>query len=557
MNFFKKIRHNARLVDLWSSAAGVGLWDVELFNCDPLSPKSHWTWSAEFHRLLGFTSKDEFPDVVGSWSDRLHPDDKGPTFAVFGDALAGKTDRYDVVYRLRMRDGSYRWFRATGGVQRDSTGKAVRACGSLVDIHENHQREEILQLWGSAAGVGLWDVVLAEDGDPMSPQSHWTWSAEFRRLLGFTSIEEFPDAVTSWTDRLHPDDKGRTFAVFGDALAGKTDRYDVTYRLRMRDDSYRWFRATGGVTRNKSGKAVRACGSLVDIQSMEEQKARIFTTAGHLETMARTLSSAAQHLSEYIAQSEQGAMQQATRATETATAMEEMNSTVLEVAKNAGQASDASASTRNKAEDGEKVVQKAIDGIEIVRQQALTLKTDMGQLDKSAQAITQIMGVISDIADQTNLLALNAAIEAARAGEAGRGFAVVADEVRKLAEKTMASTAEVDKAIVDIQKSTEKSIAQVDIAAKAIEDATLLVNQSGEALQEIVHMADITADQVRTIATAAEEQSSTSEEINRSIAEVNNIAGSTAQAMQEAARAVNALASQSTALEKLVGEIKS
>ena len=227
------------------------------------------------------------------------------------------------------------------------------------------------------------------------------------------------------------------------------------------------------------------------------------------------------------------------------------------MAKNAGQASDASASTRNKAEDGEKVVQKAIDGIEIVRQQALTLKTDMGQLDKSAQAITQIMGVISDIADQTNLLALNAAIEAARAGEAGRGFAVVADEVRKLAEKTMASTAEVDKAIVDIQKSTEKSIAQVDIAAKAIEDATLLVNQSGEALQEIVHMADITADQVRTIATAAEEQSSTSEEINRSIAEVNNIAGSTAQAMQEAARAVNELASQSTALEKLVGEIKS
>ncbi len=106
MNFFQKIRHNARLVDLWSSAAGVGLWDVELFNADPLSPKRHWTWSAEFHRLLGFTSKDEFPDLVGSWSDRLHPDDKGRTFAVFGDALAGKTDRYDVVYRLRMRDGS-------------------------------------------------------------------------------------------------------------------------------------------------------------------------------------------------------------------------------------------------------------------------------------------------------------------------------------------------------------------------------------------------------------------------------------------------------------------
>ena len=219
------------------------------------------------------------------------------------------------------------------------------------------------------------------------------------------------------------------------------------------------------------------------------------------------------------------------------------------------------------AEDAGKSRQSATRGMDVVRGceesmnrllvMAEKQHKDLRQLDETASSIGDIMSVIVDIADQTNLLALNAAIEAARAGEAGRGFAVVADEVRKLAEKTMASTAEVDKAIVDIQKSTEKSIAQVDIAAKAIEDATLLVNQSGEALQEIVHMADITADQVRTIATAAEEQSSTSEEINRSIAEVNNIAGSTAQAMQEAARAVNELASQSTALEKLVGEIKS
>ena len=181
----------------------------------------------------------------------------------------------------------------------------------------------------------------------------------------------------------------------------------------------------------------------------------------------------------------------------------------------------------------------------------------MSQLDQSAKAITQIMGVISDIADQTNLLALNAAIEAARAGEAGRGFAVVADEVRKLAEKTMASTAEVDKAILDIQSSTGKSIAQVDVAAKAIDDATLLVNQSGEALLEIVRMAEGTADQVDAIATAVEEQSSTSEEINKSVAEINTIAGRTAQAMQESTKAIEELAHQAFALEKLVEEIKS
>lgn len=245
MNFFQKTLRNARLVNLWGSSAGVGLWDVELHNADPLSPRSRWTWSAEFRRLLGFSSVDDFPDVVGSWADRLHPDDKARTFAVFGDALAGKTDRYDVVYRLRMRDDSWRWFRARGGVRRDNAGKAVRACGSLADIHEGHQREEMLQLWGSSAGVGLWNVVLA-DGDPLSPKSRWTWSAEFRRLLGFSSVDDFPDVVGSWADRLHPDDKAKIFAVFGDALEGRIDRYDVAYRLRMRDGSWRWFRATGG-----------------------------------------------------------------------------------------------------------------------------------------------------------------------------------------------------------------------------------------------------------------------------------------------------------------------
>ncbi|MEG1610847.1 MAG: methyl-accepting chemotaxis protein, partial [Bilophila sp.] len=188
--------------------------------------------------------------------------------------------------------------------------------------------------------------------------------------------------------------------------------------------------------------------------------------------------------------------------------------------------------------------------------QSLALKEDMQKLNEQSQSISQIMGVISDIADQTNLLALNAAIEAARAGEAGRGFAVVADEVRKLAEKTMASTTDVGNAIRSIQQSAAESMTQVDNSAGVIEEATDLANQSGVALQDIVTMVDNTADQVRAIATASEQQSASSEEINQSITQVNTIAGETARAMEEAAKAVSDLAGQAQVLTGLIEDMK-
>ena len=282
----------------------------------------------------------------------------------------------------------------------------------------------------------------------------------------------------------------------------------------------------------------------------------MLAAAGQLEGVVGVVGSVAAGLSAQIEQSQRGAAEQASRVTETVTAMEEMNTTVAEVAQNAGAASEASAATRQKAEAGAEVVSRAVDSIHRVGEQSLKLKDDMRALAEQARSIDRIMGVISDIADQTNLLALNAAIEAARAGDAGRGFAVVADEVRKLAEKTMASTTDVGDAIKAIQQSAGQSAEQVDIAVRIIDEATEFAGKSGEALQRIVEMADSTADQVRAIATASEQQSASSEEINRSIIQVNAIAGDTAQAMQAASEAVTELAEQTRALSGLIEKMR-
>ncbi|KAF0233117.1 MAG: methyl-accepting chemotaxis [Desulfovibrionaceae bacterium] len=297
-------------------------------------------------------------------------------------------------------------------------------------------------------------------------------------------------------------------------------------------------------------------------QAAKEQAERakaegMLQAANQLENVVEIVTSASEELSAQIEQSSRGSEEQARRVDETATAMEEMNATVLEVAKSASNAAQTADEAKAKAEDGSRVVGQVVRGIEDVQRQSQEMKADMGTLGKQAEGIGQIMNVISDIADQTNLLALNAAIEAARAGEAGRGFAVVADEVRKLAEKTMTATKEVGDAIRGIQDGTKKNIENVERSAKTIEDATGLAVKSGESLREIVTLVESTSDQVRSIATASEQQSSASEEINHSIEEVSRISSETSDAMRQSAQAVGDLANQALILKNLIENMQS
>ena len=278
--------------------------------------------------------------------------------------------------------------------------------------------------------------------------------------------------------------------------------------------------------------------------------------AESLDEAIRVISDASGALSVQIEQSDRIASESARSLAEAATAINEMNATVQEVARNVSSTSQFSGETRAKAESGAQIVHQSLQSIERVHVVSLELRTDMEQLNEHAGAISRIMTVISDIADQTNLLALNAAIEAARAGEAGRGFAVVADEVRKLAEKTMSATREVESAIESIQEGTNQSAATVDSAVAAIEEAGHMGEESGHSLQRISALAEDSSSRVSAIATAATEQSAASEEINRNISEVNQLSAAIAEAMEGASGQVRDMAEQAHVLKDILDAIR-
>jgi len=275
-----------------------------------------------------------------------------------------------------------------------------------------------------------------------------------------------------------------------------------------------------------------------------------------LAQSTENLSDASEQISSSTEEMAAGAQEQSSQITEVATAVEEMTKTIMETSRNSSIASDASNNAGNIAKDGGKVVEETIKGMiriaAVVQQSSNTVQA----LGKSSDQIGEIVQVINDIADQTNLLALNAAIEAARAGEQGRGFAVVADEVRKLAERTTKATKEIAVMIKQIQKDTSDAVVAMEKGKEEADLGKAMANKAGESLRDIILGADKVVDIITQVAAASEEQSSTSEEISKSIEAISAVTKESTSGIQQIARAAENLNNLTSVIEQLVGEFK-
>ena len=377
-------------------------------------------------------------------------------------------------------------------------------------------------------------------------------------------------AVDIYNLKGRPEDyKGR---LRGEAFFNDPDRMTNTKKVLLNnadieDEPYTF--TVGGRTRHVlvnaarlldvDGKLLGAFTLMTDVtesvrqrEIIRVQNERIAQVAQAASVVSGRLAGAAARLSEQIDATSRMAQEQDAASARSAGAMRAVAEEAGRVSASAGDTARTAESTRQEADEGVRIVEGVTGGINRAAQETSVLAENMRELGQKAESISQVITLIEEVADQTNLLALNAAIEAARAGEAGRGFAVVADEVRKLAEKTMQATGQVTRAVEEIQQSVSGNGKTTEQMVNVMSESSRRAGQSGEALERIRQMAARTAEGMRAIASAADGQCETSREVSETVDRINALSDETARNMSASAEAVAELSRLARELDAII-----
>jgi methyl-accepting chemotaxis protein len=313
-------------------------------------------------------------------------------------------------------------------------------------------------------------------------------------------------------------------------------------------------RGEGDLTKQITVSSNDEFGLLADeINSLVDKIRNIIIQIAHT---SQQVSSSAEELQANAEQMATGAEEVAAQAETVATAGEEMSATSGDIARNCQMASEGSQRASAAAVSGAQVVDDTIQVMNSISERVRSSATAVESLGSRSDQIGAIVGTIEDIADQTNLLALNAAIEAARAGEQGRGFAVVADEVRALAERTTRATREIGEMIKAIQHETKGAVIAMEEGVCEVAKGSGKAADSGRALEQILQQINDVNSQIHQVATAAEEQTATTSEISKNMIQITEVVAQTSRGAQDSASAANHLSDLADDLRRIVSQFK-
>lgn len=426
--YHRRILSENKNIGMINKLISSGLWNMDI---GPNNEVLAAYWSDDFRKMIGYNNVNDFPNRLESWSELLHPDDRDNTINSFVKTLADRSGKtaYDLEYRLKTKDRGYRWYRAAGNVQRNEDGQAVQFIGIFIDVDDEHKNKvslnHLLSRYSAIDNVtneGAFYIQLHGKNIYDTENNVW-FSEQFRKQLGFFSEDDFPNSIDTWLSRIHGDDARNFTNMLNSLVNSGSGIFETEYRIQHKNGQYIWIRANICANYDDKNGTLFVAGVMSDITELSKTKELV---KQNMKTHVKSLNDSLENISEMISEN---------------------------------------TSAMNQILQSQEELSKILKGMQ-------------EQMKRTFVSIKSIQ----DISRQTNLLSLNASVEAARAGESGKGFSVVAGEVRDLAQ----TSDNVSKEIASDLEQMDKYVANVVSQFDNINNEIVIRDEKMSSINEIV-----------------------------------------------------------------------